>query len=87
MADAEGVPPYASFTNDQLAEMVQRRVCTAAALREVPGIGEGVEKYGKAFLEVLKQASLPVQMPGLHLRWLPGGAKARRRSLVSDLKT
>ena len=33
-ADAEGVPAYALFTNDQLAEMVQRRVGTVAALRD-----------------------------------------------------
>jgi superfamily II DNA helicase RecQ len=61
MADGEGVPAYALFTNDQLAAMVQRRVNSATALREIPGVGESrVEKYGKAFLEVLKQASLPV---------------------------
>jgi superfamily II DNA helicase RecQ len=60
MADGEGVPAYALFTNDQLAEMVQRRVSSAAALREIPGVGDSrVEKYGKAFLEVLKQAALP----------------------------
>ena len=35
-ADAEAVPAYAIFTNDQLAEMIQRRVCTAAALGENP---------------------------------------------------
>jgi superfamily II DNA helicase RecQ len=61
MADAEGVPAYALFTNDQLAEIVRRRVSTAAALREISGVGQArVEKYGKAFLEVLKQAALPV---------------------------
>ena len=40
-ADAEGVPAYALFTNDQLAEMVQRRVVTAAALREIAGRRRG----------------------------------------------
>jgi len=59
-ADAEGMPAYALFTNDQLAEMVQRRVTTATALRDIPGVGEArVEKYGEAFLDILKDAALP----------------------------
>jgi len=59
-ADAEGVPAYALFTNDQLAEMVQRRVTSAAALREISGVGEArVEKYGEAFLDIVKEAALP----------------------------
>jgi superfamily II DNA helicase RecQ len=57
IADAEGVPAYALFTNEQLAEMVTRRVSSAAALREIPGIGEGrVDKYGAAFLQALAEA-------------------------------
>jgi superfamily II DNA helicase RecQ len=59
-ADAEGVPAYALFTNEQLAEMVQRRVVSVAALREIQGIGDArVEKYGEAFLQILKDAALP----------------------------
>jgi superfamily II DNA helicase RecQ len=61
LAEAEGVPPYALFTNEQLAEMVQRRVSTPSALREIPGVGEGrVEKYADAFLRLLTEAALPV---------------------------
>lgn len=57
IADAEGVPAYALFTNEQMAEMVTRRVASAAALREIPGIGEArVEKYGAVFLQALAQA-------------------------------
>lgn len=60
LADAEGVPAYAVFTNDQLAEMVQRRTVSAAALRDIQGIGEArVEKYGEPFLQILKDAALP----------------------------
>ena len=60
LAEGEGVPPYALFTNEQLAEMVQRRVVSVAALKEIAGIGEArVEKYGEAFLAVLKEAALP----------------------------
>jgi len=52
-------PSYAVFTNEQLAEMVQRRVASAAALREISGVGEArIEKYGAAFLDILKEAAL-----------------------------
>ena len=62
-ADAEGVPAYALFTNEQLAEMVQRRVLTATSLREIAGVGEArVEKYGAAFLAILGEAALPEPM-------------------------
>jgi superfamily II DNA helicase RecQ len=66
-ADAEGVPAYALFTNEQLAEMVQRRVTSTVALREIPGVGEArVEKYGAAFLQILQTAALPEPIPAEH---------------------
>jgi superfamily II DNA helicase RecQ len=64
LAEAEGVPAYALFTNEQLAEMVQRQVRTRAALLEIPGVGEArVEKYAERFLEALgKPAALPAPL-------------------------
>jgi superfamily II DNA helicase RecQ len=60
LADSEGIPAYALFTNEQLAEMVQRRVQTATALREISGVGEArVEKYGESFLHLLCEAFSP----------------------------
>ncbi len=60
MADGEGVPAYALFTNEHLMEMVQRRVTTVTALGTIPGVGQArVEKYGTAFLQVLTEAALP----------------------------
>jgi superfamily II DNA helicase RecQ len=57
LADGEGIPAYAVLTNEQLAELVQRRVQSAAALREIAGVGEArVEKYGEAFLRLLREA-------------------------------
>ena len=54
LADREGVPAYALFTNEQLAEMVQRRVRTADALSEIAGVGASrVEKHGEDFLAIL----------------------------------
>ena len=63
IADREGVPAYALFTNEQLAAMVQRRVRTREALSEIPGIGEGrIDKYGEAFLRLLREV-LPKESP------------------------
>lgn len=57
LADGEGIPAYAVLTNEHLAELVQRRVQSAAALREIAGVGEArVEKYGEAFLRLLREA-------------------------------
>ena len=57
IADREGLPAYALFTNEQMAEMVQRRVVTAATMREIQGIGDArIEKYADAFLQVLREA-------------------------------
>lgn len=55
LADKEGVPAYALFTNEQLAEMVQRRVVTATGLRDIQGVGEArVDRHGEAFLAILR---------------------------------
>lgn len=55
LADREGVPSYALFTNEQLADMVRGRVTTAGALREIRGVGEArVKKYGDTFLAILR---------------------------------
>jgi superfamily II DNA helicase RecQ len=56
IAETEGVPLCSLFTNEQMAEMVTRRVDSVTALREIPGVGEArVEKYGARFLEALAQ--------------------------------
>ena len=58
ISEREGVPPYALFTNEQLAAMVRGRIRTPAALGEIDGVGPGrVGKYGDAFLAVLRDAS------------------------------
>lgn len=54
LSEKEGVPPYAIFTNEQLAQLVQDRVTSLTGLENVKGIGAArIEKYGKAFLEIL----------------------------------
>jgi len=54
LAEREGVPAYAIFTNEQLAAMVQRRVATAQGLGAIEGVGEArVDKFGEVFLAAL----------------------------------
>lgn len=55
IAERDGVPPYALFTNEQLAKMVTESVTTASDLQKIPGIGPSrIEKYGEVFLKMLK---------------------------------
>lgn len=77
-AEQEGVPVYAVFSNDQLAEIVRRRVDSATALAAIEGVGPArVDRYGTAVLERLRQflpqaekqrqeaaLGLPQQQPG-----------------------
>ena len=56
LAEAEGVAVFAVATNEQLAQFAKERATTLAAMQAVPGFGESrTEKYGKAFLDVLKE--------------------------------
>ena len=56
-ADKEGVPPYAVFTNEHLADMVRKKITTTASLQTLEGVGPAkVEKYGDAFLKLLTPA-------------------------------
>lgn len=58
LAEAEGVPAYTLFTNEQLAEIVQRQVRTREALGQISGVGAArVEKYGESVLSLLRQDS------------------------------
>ena len=58
-AEQEGAPVYAIFTNEQLATMVQQRVTSKSALAHINGIGPTrVEKYGEAFLHLMREQPL-----------------------------
>jgi len=53
MADQEGVPVYAVFTNAQLAQMVEMRIKSQQELLSITGVGKSkVEKYGKGFIKL-----------------------------------
>jgi len=54
-AAREAVQLYNVFMNDQLAAMVQKKVITKSALKDIDGIGDArMKKYGDAVLSILK---------------------------------
>jgi len=60
VAEKEGVPVYTVLTNEQLAQMVRKKVSSKAALKEIDGVGDArVEKYGDAVLQVLAGGPKP----------------------------
>jgi len=57
LAEREGQPVFAIFTNAQLAEISQRGCRTLAEIKAIPGIGESrVAKYGAEVLAALGTA-------------------------------
>ncbi len=40
IAEEKGIPVYAVLTNDQLSDVVTKRITTKSALKEIPGIGD-----------------------------------------------
>jgi superfamily II DNA helicase RecQ len=60
IAEQEGVPIYAIFTNEQLAAMVQKRVLTQNAFGSIDGVGKmRLEKYAESFLKILRNEPAP----------------------------
>lgn len=51
LAEDEGIPAFAVFTNAELAEMAKIMQLTVAAMRKIEGIGEKkIEKYAPYFI-------------------------------------
>lgn len=60
LAAAESVPVYTIFTNEQLAQMVQTRATSRAALEQIAGVGEArLDKYAGRMLDLLLSAWKP----------------------------
>lgn len=60
LSQQEGVPVFALFSNEQLAQMVQRRCASKADLLGIEGIGEAkVEKYSEKLLAALSKFASP----------------------------
>lgn len=57
-AEADGVPLYAVLTNEQLAQVAQRRCGTLTELAAIEGVGPArIERYGAAVLDCLASAA------------------------------
>jgi superfamily II DNA helicase RecQ len=55
LAEKEGVPVYAIFSNAQLAAMIQQRCSSAAKMQRIDGVGKArTDKYAEAFLPALQ---------------------------------
>ena len=60
LAEKEGVPVYAVFTNEQLAEIAKARPQSRNALGGIAGVGEAkVEKFAEEVLSVLLESAAP----------------------------
>jgi superfamily II DNA helicase RecQ len=58
LSESEGVPPYAIFTDEQLAAIARRRPTTLEELRSVQGIGDARgAKYGAGVLDIVRSAA------------------------------
>ncbi|UCF67809.1 MAG: HRDC domain-containing protein, partial [Acidobacteriota bacterium] len=60
LAEAQRVPPYVIFHDATLVEMASRRPRSLEELATIGGVGQTkLERYGKAFLDVLDEAPPP----------------------------
>ncbi len=60
LSQQEGVPVFALFSNEQLAQMVQRRCTSKADLLGIEGVGESkVDKYSDKLLVTLSKFASP----------------------------
>jgi superfamily II DNA helicase RecQ len=58
LAEKQGIPVYAVFTNDHLAGMIKNRPGGLKDLAALPGVGESrVRLYGEPFLKILSEHS------------------------------
>ena len=58
LAEQHGVPIYAVFTNEQLANIARKPPASLSEMESIEGIGEGKrEKYGQAILDTLSSAT------------------------------
>ncbi len=56
LAEKENLPPYAVFTNEQLARIAREHCSTVPALEKIPGVGPArVERYGTVVLAAISE--------------------------------
>jgi len=55
VAESEGVPAYALFTNEQLSIIVRDKIEKIDGLNSISGIGKSrIDKYGQMFVDIVK---------------------------------
>ena len=55
VAQDDAVPPYAVFTDQELAELARIELLSPEAMKKIKGIGEKkIEKYGQFFVNLPK---------------------------------
>ncbi len=65
LADAEGVPAYIVFSDVVLRQMAEEKPRSSEGLLALSGVGPvKLERYGEAFLKVLREADAPAGGPG-----------------------
>lgn len=58
IADKEAIPPFAIFTDAELAEITKLETVTLMSMKSIPGIGEKkIEKYGAYFMKLANETS------------------------------
>jgi superfamily II DNA helicase RecQ len=56
LAEKQGLPVYAVFTNDHLAGMIKNSAASLKDLTKLPGVGESrAKQYGEQFLKILAE--------------------------------
>ena len=73
LADRDGVPAYALFTNERLADMVRKKVTSPNALERISGVRPARSmKYGLAILETRQKSILNLNLrSGFGLSGIP----------------
>ncbi|MBM4398442.1 MAG: HRDC domain-containing protein [Deltaproteobacteria bacterium] len=60
IAEREAIPPYAVFTNEQLAALAQQRPASREAMQAVEGVGAAkVDRYADEFLAAILGPPIP----------------------------
>ncbi|MBR5550853.1 MAG: HRDC domain-containing protein [Muribaculaceae bacterium] len=64
IAEKEAIPPFAVFTDAELAEIAKLEKFTLSAMKSISGIGEKkIEKYGEYFLGIANETSRQFDEP------------------------
>lgn len=56
IAEKEGIPPFAIFTDAELSEIAKLEIVTLSSMKSISGIGDKkIEKYGASFMNIANE--------------------------------